>query len=50
MTPVDTVRKENIWHPLKNLKNLHDRFKPVIYVCLINKYLIYFNLRLMILN
>jgi len=31
MTPVDTVRKENVWHPLKNLKNLHDRFKPVIY-------------------
>ena len=31
MTPVDTVRKENVWHPLKTMK-FNPSFKPIIYV------------------
>jgi len=30
MTPVDTVRKENVWHPLKTMK-FNPSFKPIIY-------------------
>jgi len=30
MTPVDTVRKDNIWHPLKTMK-FDPHFKPIIY-------------------
>lgn len=35
MTPVDTVRKENVWHPLKTMK-FNPSFKPIIYVITLN--------------
>lgn len=30
-TPVETVRKENVYHPLKTMK-YDKRYKPIIYV------------------